>query len=308
MFRRGFEDMWTRHRGLIVLALFCLLAAATGSQLWGAPIARSADEGQTLFEQRCVACHTIGGGKLVGPDLKGVTARRDRAWLVRFISAPDQVLAQKDPIATQLLQEYGNVPMPNLGLTNEQVTAIITYLGGTAGGAAAPAGQAAAQPMGAGDPVIGKDLFIGSIRFQNGGPPCMACHSIAGIGALGGGALGPDLTGAFGKFGDTGINSVLATLPFPTMNPIFGKALLTADEQASLKAFFQAASVAERPAEAVGQLSILAVVGAAILILIAHLFFSRRLAQVRRPMVSSRRLSAISHQPPAVSSQRPTRR
>lgn len=308
MFRRGFEDMWTRRRGLIVLAIFCLLAAATGSQLWGAPIARSADEGQTLFEQRCAACHTIGGGKLVGPDLKGVTARRDRAWLIRFITAPEQALAQKDPIATQLLQEYGNVPMPNLGLTNDQVTAIITYLGGTAGGAATPAGQAAAQPMGAGDPVIGKDLFIGSISFQNGGPPCMACHSIAGIGALGGGALGPDLTGAFGKFGDIGINSVLATLPFPTMNPIFGKALPTPDEQANLKAFFQAASVAERPAEAVGQLSILAVVGAAILILITHFFFRRRLAQVRLPMVNSRRLSAISHQPSATSSQRPTRR
>jgi hypothetical protein len=129
----------------------------------------------------------------------------------------------------------------------------------------------------------------------------MACHSIAGIGALGGGALGPDLTGALGKYGDTGINSVLATLPFPTMNPIFSKAPLTPDEQAYLKAFFQAASVAERPVEAVGQLSILAVVGAAILILIAHFFFSRRLAQVRRPMVLNRRL-------PAVSGQRPTRR
>ncbi len=25
----------------------------------------------------CKACHTIGGGKLIGPDLKGVTERRD---------------------------------------------------------------------------------------------------------------------------------------------------------------------------------------------------------------------------------------
>ena len=50
-------------------------------------------------------------------------------------------------------------------------------------GRSAPAVQGNAE--------TGKDLFTGVVRFQNGGPPCMACHSTGGIGALGGGSLGP---------------------------------------------------------------------------------------------------------------------
>jgi hypothetical protein len=38
-----------------------------------------------LFSRQCSSCHTIGKGDLVGPDLNGVTGRRDRAWLARFI-------------------------------------------------------------------------------------------------------------------------------------------------------------------------------------------------------------------------------
>jgi cbb3-type cytochrome oxidase cytochrome c subunit len=63
----------------------------------------------------------------VGPDLAGVTARREREWLARFIKDPSQLFAAEDPIATQLLKEYG-VPMPKLGLTAQQIEALIAYL------------------------------------------------------------------------------------------------------------------------------------------------------------------------------------
>lgn len=43
-------------------------------------------EGQALFQEKCVACHTIGQGDRVGPDLAGVTARRSHAWLEAWIS------------------------------------------------------------------------------------------------------------------------------------------------------------------------------------------------------------------------------
>ena len=46
---------------------------------------QSAQEGQQLFVRYCQSCHTIGAGNLIGPDLQGVTTRRDRAWLERFI-------------------------------------------------------------------------------------------------------------------------------------------------------------------------------------------------------------------------------
>jgi protein SCO1 len=86
------------------------------------------DAGGYLFRTRCLGCHTIGNGDLVGPDLAGVTDRRDAAWLARYLAAPDQVLAEGDPIATALYAKYHQVPMPNLGLSSDSVAALIAYL------------------------------------------------------------------------------------------------------------------------------------------------------------------------------------
>jgi hypothetical protein len=58
-----------------------------------------------------VGCHKIGGGKLVGPDLKGVTARRDADWVSRMILRPD-LMVKEDEAAKKLLVEH-LVPMPN---------------------------------------------------------------------------------------------------------------------------------------------------------------------------------------------------
>ena len=92
---------------------------------------KAAEPGQQIFDSLCTACHTIGGGKLIGPDLAGVTARREEAWLIRQIKEPDRLLAEKDPIATQLLQESNNIPMVPLGLSDADVTAVIAYMKST---------------------------------------------------------------------------------------------------------------------------------------------------------------------------------
>ena len=86
------------------------------------------DRGGYLVRTRCVGCHTIGNGDLVGPDLAGVTDRRDGAWLARYLAAPDQVLAAGDPIAAALYTKYHQIPMPNLGLDSEDVAALLAYL------------------------------------------------------------------------------------------------------------------------------------------------------------------------------------
>jgi protein SCO1/2 len=86
------------------------------------------DQGGYVFSTRCVGCHTVGRGDLVGPDLAGVTDRRDRDWLTRYLHAPDQVLADGDPVANALYEKYHEIPMPNLGLDSEDVDAVIAYL------------------------------------------------------------------------------------------------------------------------------------------------------------------------------------
>lgn len=84
--------------------------------------------GQGLFLKACAACHTIGKGVRVGPDLKGVTARRERAWLYRFMTAPEVMRAQQDPIALELAATFDGAQMPNLGLSETDVTDLLTYL------------------------------------------------------------------------------------------------------------------------------------------------------------------------------------
>ncbi len=69
-------------------------------------------QGKDIFMQKgCVGCHKVGGGKLVGPDLKGVTARRDQEWLIKMIMQPD-VMTKQDETAKKLLAEH-LVQMPN---------------------------------------------------------------------------------------------------------------------------------------------------------------------------------------------------
>ena len=86
------------------------------------------DKGQYLFSTRCAVCHTIGKGDKVGPDLLGVTSRRERAWLRRYIAVPDKMLAENDPTAVALFKQYKEVRMPNEGLHDVDVATLVDYI------------------------------------------------------------------------------------------------------------------------------------------------------------------------------------
>lgn len=100
-----------------------------------APELRNISRGESLFRTRCASCHTIGAEHMaesaqrpIGPDLSGVTRKRDRVWLARWLAEPDKMLTEKDPLAMALLAEYNNVPMPNLRLNEVEIQALITYI------------------------------------------------------------------------------------------------------------------------------------------------------------------------------------
>jgi protein SCO1/2 len=84
--------------------------------------------GAELFRQKCAACHSIGRGDLLGPDLQDVLLRRDRAWLARWLANPEKLVAEKDPLALELAARHRVVAMPNLALTASEVTALIDHL------------------------------------------------------------------------------------------------------------------------------------------------------------------------------------
>jgi protein SCO1/2 len=93
-----------------------------------APQVTGRSAGEYLFRTRCTSCHTIGKGDRLGPDLQGVPERRSTAWLVRWLKEPDKMIEEKDPAVVDMLSRYRGLPMPNLGLTDADASAMIEYL------------------------------------------------------------------------------------------------------------------------------------------------------------------------------------
>ena len=220
-------------RWVLILLLSGVLLASLFYQAAAAANPQTVDDGRAIFDLKCKACHTVGGGDLVGPDLDGVTERRDLAWLTRFIHEPDVVIAEGDPIATELLAKYNNVAMPNLALSEAEVESLLAYF--NSGEINAPV----AVDLPPGDNRRGEALFTGGHSLQNGGTPCMSCHSVGGVAALGGGNLGPDLTKVYSRLGEAGLGSSLQNIAFPTMLNVYINKPLTDQEVADLVTFFQ---------------------------------------------------------------------
>lgn len=238
--------------GMFAVAGLLLVSAAVLS-LAGTARAEShsawqaAGDGKAIFDKNCAGCHSIGGGKLVGPDLQGVTQRRDVQWIKDFISDPKKMVAS-DPTAQALLKEYNNLLMPTIPLTPEELDQLVAYLGNPG---AAPAAPPPAVPAGAGNPQIGERIFLGEQRLANNGPACIACHTVGGSGWLGGGALGPDLTHVVQRLGQPGLAASLNNIVFPTMLGPYQNRPLTPQEQADLIAFLQNADRQQPPVTAV---------------------------------------------------------
>jgi nitrite reductase (NO-forming) len=91
----------------------------------GVPDTPDAVQGKLAFESKCLACHTLGGGDRLGPDLLGVTERRAEDWLVRFLRDPETML-ETDPDARAMLERY-QVPMPNQNLSEAEIRQYIAY-------------------------------------------------------------------------------------------------------------------------------------------------------------------------------------
>jgi nitrite reductase (NO-forming) len=83
-------------------------------------------QGKLDFESKCLACHSIGQGPKLGPDLAGVTKTRSDEWLVRWLKAPEKML-ETDPDAKALLQKWNNIPMPNQNLSDKEISNYLKF-------------------------------------------------------------------------------------------------------------------------------------------------------------------------------------
>lgn len=81
--------------------------------------------GKDLFiENRCVRCHTIGRGRFVGPDLKGVGDRYAREELIKWIENPQAVYQATGKMPVN----EGYPPMPPVDIHPMAAQAIADYL------------------------------------------------------------------------------------------------------------------------------------------------------------------------------------
>jgi nitrite reductase (NO-forming) len=92
----------------------------------GSPKDSFAAMGKMAFETKCFACHSIGQGNKLGPDLAGVTHRRTDRWLTQWMTAPEKMLIS-DPVAKAMLKEYNNIAMPNQGLSANEIAQYLAY-------------------------------------------------------------------------------------------------------------------------------------------------------------------------------------
>lgn len=251
------------------------------------------------YAQSCAMCHTIGGGPLAGPDLAGISDRRERAWLVRFIIDPQAVIDSGDATARALVQSYQGMVMPTIpDMTPERATALVDYVrqqergGGSA--KTAEGKPAALEPFTPEVVERGRALFSGLTPFDAGGTACIACHDTGDLPGLGGGALGPSLTHVFKRLGGRkGLETWLASPPTPAMASLYRRRPLTEREIAALIAYFEDRAGGEAKSAARGGFLLLGSGVTALLLFGFHLLWRERFHGVRARLVRQYRTRGV---------------
>lgn len=188
--------MWNRSTGALLILLLATAGAAFGEDEFDAA---------GVFNSRCAACHTVGRGDDVGPDLKGVTERHDRSWLVPFIQSSQSVIGKGDPVAAELFERFRRQKMPDHPYTAAQIGEILDYI--EAGGPSTGPQIKLAASATPDEVQAGRDLFF---HRSSQGAACASCHSVESAGRTGRLYLGGSLRGTFSRYGDVDLARTLA--------------------------------------------------------------------------------------------------
>jgi cytochrome c2 len=271
----------TRHRILLVTFLGIAAAAAAQGQ-------DSAD----YYRQNCLACHTIGGKRMVGPDLKDVTQRKTGEWLMKFLLDPKGMVDSGDAYAAQIVKESHGMVMPTIkSLDRARAEAVLNLIENESK-AEAPrfAGkQAAERPFTAADAERGKEIMRGARSLTNGGPACISCHTLADLGSLGGGRLGPDLSSTYQRMGGRrNLTAWLSSPATPTMQSVYRNHALKQDEILPLVAYLESASKkgGQASSSATWHFLLIGLGGSLAGLVILDSFWRKRFNAVRRTLVN----------------------
>jgi mono/diheme cytochrome c family protein len=202
--------------------------------------------GAVVYSANCASCHQADGLGVVGsfPPLVGNPRAADADYVETVVreglSGPIEVLGEPYDVEMQALD----------GLSDDEVSAVVAYVATLSARDpnAIPTTTSAEVEPGVVDE--GRDLFVGSNRFDNGGAACVSCHTAGDVGNLGGWSLGPDLTDTLEVFGgEAGLAGWLSNPASPTMRPIFTDRPMTASEVADVVAFLGDAPEQSKPSD-----------------------------------------------------------
>lgn len=103
--------------------------------------------GRQLFKSNCSACHSIGKGKVVGPDLAGVNQKRDEKWLIQWVHSSQSLVKSGDKDANAIFNEFNKIVMNDFAfLKDDEVKSILGYIETESKTALASATAPAASP------------------------------------------------------------------------------------------------------------------------------------------------------------------
>jgi mono/diheme cytochrome c family protein len=278
----------TARSGWRIAGLMVALSVLQGQPAHAAPAAPAASGPAAMFEKQCYSCHNIGGADKKGPDLMNLLKKRDRAWLHRFITSPITVKNSGDPEAAKLFKKYAPEEMPDQMLSPDQIDQILTLIEAQAKKKkpfVPTSGRLARRPT-LQDIPAGMQLFTGQTKLAQGGAACISCHSVARVGPLGGGALGPDLTSLNRRYTEVELASILKAPAFPTMSKLFANHTLTNEEVVKLFAYLQSVRTQTPDVNEAGMRYVGGSVTGLLLALGGLAFLGRgRLRGVRKPLV-----------------------
>jgi nitrate reductase gamma subunit len=232
-----FDRLLVRTRALRVVIALVLGA---GALLFGGSASADPAEAKKIFTTRCMACHTFGKGVKVGPDLKGVTERRQRPWLLKFIRSSQTVIGAGDPIASGLFEQFKQQRMPDWSdLSEAQIGSILDWLAVNGPDQQEPDARLAESATLA-EIAAGRALFHGGQQLARGGAACASCHSIRDEGgSQHGGTLAGELTNTYSRFQDGAMTQFLRHPCFQRFPESTLTAFLVPEESFALKAYLR---------------------------------------------------------------------
>lgn len=247
--------------------LFILIVCYTRSS-WAQnqPVQDNAAE---YYFYRCAGCHTVGGGKLSGPDLIQATQ-----WKHEDLRAGIKKMEKNvGPMTEQDIQQMIDF------LKDIDVSARITHQKQKI-----EASLRAQLPPPSFE--RGEKLFMGKETLVNRGPACFSCHRFVNEG----GSLGVDLTDIKNRASSVVLQSAIENSSYKIMRAIYLKHKITTEESLHLAEYLShPEKVEQRFAAGMLLVKTLATAGFGVFILLLWALNQRRKGPTRKNLVRENR-------------------